>query len=225
MTAISGAGLPHDIYTEQEASPSTLDHLGPLTALAGTWVGTDGVDIHPVAGGTETSRYSERFELVAIDPQSNGPQLFYGLRYHTHIVKIGEIETFHDQVGYLLWEPATEALYMSIAIPRGQVMLATGEAPADAKSFVLTALDTGASRSNIANPFLDAAFRTVGFTMEVTVHEDGGWSYEEDTVLEIRGRSERFHHRDSNTLRRVGLPVPNPNAPPDKQGNLPCTKA
>jgi hypothetical protein len=28
-----------------------------------------------------------------IDPQASGPQLFYGLRYHTHIVKPGEIET------------------------------------------------------------------------------------------------------------------------------------
>jgi hypothetical protein len=27
------------------------------------------------------------------------PQLFYGLRYHTHVVKPGEVETFHDQIG------------------------------------------------------------------------------------------------------------------------------
>ena len=42
-----------------------------------------------------------------IDPQTNGPQLFYGLRYHIHIITPEEDITFHDQVGYWLWEPAT----------------------------------------------------------------------------------------------------------------------
>ena len=54
--------------------------------------------------------YVETFDLQPIDRQTNGPQLLYGLRYHQHIVKPGEVETFHDQVGYLLWEPATGAV-------------------------------------------------------------------------------------------------------------------
>lgn len=40
-----------------------------------------------------------------IDPQTNGLQLFYGLRYQTHIVKPGAIETYHDQVGYTTSTP------------------------------------------------------------------------------------------------------------------------
>jgi len=46
--------------------------------------------------------------------------------------------------------------------------------------------------------------------IEVTTHEDGTWSYDEDTVLMIQGQSEPFHHRDRNTLSKVAEPTPNP---------------
>ena len=48
----------------------------------------------------------KRYELQPIDPQTQRATTFFGLLYHTHIVKRGEVETFHDQVGYWLWEPA-----------------------------------------------------------------------------------------------------------------------
>ena len=46
-----------------------------------------------IVGGTLTGTVyaTERVELQPIDPQLNGPQLFYGLRYHIHIVKPGEV--------------------------------------------------------------------------------------------------------------------------------------
>lgn len=34
--------------------------------------------------------FFEHSELEPIDAQTNGPQLFYGLRYHTRIVKPGD---------------------------------------------------------------------------------------------------------------------------------------
>ncbi|SRR5258706_12995975 len=86
------------------------------------------------------------------------------MRYHTHIVKPGEVETYHDQVGYWLWEPATAC----------------------------------------SNPFLEHAFKTV----EVTINPDGTWSYDEDTVLMIRGKTEPFHHTDRNVLTKVAEPTP-----------------
>jgi len=95
-----------DIYAEADSEPDTLANLGPLRPLAGIWEGTVGADDHPVAKGTELQEYVEHYELQPIDRQTNGPQLFYGLRYHTHIVKPGEAELFHDQVGYWLWEQA-----------------------------------------------------------------------------------------------------------------------
>ncbi len=77
--------FPADIFTEQTADPNTLANLGPLRRLAGIWQSSAGVDVNPKAAGPERRQYSERIELQPIDAQSNGPQLFYGLRYHTHI--------------------------------------------------------------------------------------------------------------------------------------------
>ena len=99
--------FPKDIYTEPEPDPDTLANLGPLRALAGTWVGTAGKDSHPFVDGTEANAYVEHYRLTPIDAQTNGPQLLYGMHYHTRITKPGEIEAFHDQTGYWLWEPAT----------------------------------------------------------------------------------------------------------------------
>ena len=121
-----------DIFTEPDGDPDTLANLGPLGPMAGIWEGVRGSDQHPVAEGVGRDIFVERYELQPIDRQTNGPQLFYGLRYHTHIVKPGEIETFHDQVGYWLWEPAIETVTFTLAIPRGQVLLASGKAASDA---------------------------------------------------------------------------------------------
>ena len=44
--------------------------------------------------------------------------------------------TFHDQVGYWLWEPATGLVMQTLAIPRGQVALAPGRASARRDEFV-----------------------------------------------------------------------------------------
>ena len=65
------------------------------------------MDVNPKAEGPETRAYREHIRMDPIDPQTNGPQLLYGLRYHIHINTPEEAITFHDQVGYWLWEPAT----------------------------------------------------------------------------------------------------------------------
>ena len=198
-----------DIYTEADSDPDTLANLGPLRPLAGTWEGTVGNDDHPVADGTELEKYVEHYELQPIDRQTNGPQLFYGLRYHTHIVKPGEVELFHDQVGYWLWEPATHAVVFTLAIPRGQVLLAGGSAEPDATEFTVTAAAGSPTYGIVSNPFLHAAFHTVSFSMTVTVKADGTWSYDEEAVLEIPGRASPYRHTDRNTLTMIAGPTPN----------------
>jgi len=200
-----------DIYTEPEdVDPDTLANLGPLRAIAGVWESDQGVDLHPVAEGTEEDRYVERMELQPIDPQTNGPQLFYGLRYHTHIVRPGKVETFHDQVGYWLWEPATGTVVQMLAIPRAQVAMAAGTARPDATEFELRAERGSTAFGICSGPFLETAFRTDEYRIRVTVHPDGRWSYDQDTVLVIRGRDQPFHHRDRGTLKKIADPIPNP---------------
>lgn len=202
--------MVEDIYTEPELDPDGLANLGPLTGMAGIWEGTAGADVHPVVEGTEANVFVERYELQPIDPQTNGPQYFYGLRYHTHIVKPGEVETFHDQTGYWLWDPVAGLVLQSLSIPRGQVALAGGHTTADAKTFTLRA-ERGSTEFGIcSSTFLEHAFTTLSFQVTVTVNDDGTWQYDEDTVLQVLGRDEPFHHTDRHVLHKVGEPTPNP---------------
>lgn len=205
------SAYPDDIYSDPPGvSMDTLASLGPLAPLAGTWEGTRGVDVAPKAAGPRTQGFFERISLQPVDPGNNGPQLLYALRYHTWMCKPGEKGTYHDQVGYWLWEPATQTVMHSLTIPRGQTVLAVGKAAADAKCFTLEAKRGSTDYGICSNPFLDENFRTESFTITVTVHDDGTWSYEEDTVMQIKGQAEPFHHRDSNRLSRVAAPEPNP---------------
>lgn len=205
--------FPADIYTEPAADGNTLANLGPLRALAGIWEGERGVDVKPKADGPRTQAYVERYELQPIDPQTNGPQLLYGLRYHTYITKPGLTKLYHDQVGHWMWEPATGAIIHTLSIPRGQTAMASGYATADATEFELVATRGTEVYGICSNPFIEHAFKTIEYRLEVTIHADGTWSYDSDTVLMIKGQAEPFHHTDRNTLKRVGAPTPNPLAP------------
>lgn len=203
--------LPDDIFTEPEdVDPETLANLGPLRRLAGVWEGQRGVDINPKADGPETRQYYERIELQPIDPQANGPQLFYGLRYHLHVNTREEDIAFHDQVGYWLYEAATGLILQTLAIPRGQIAIAAGHAEPDAKKLVLRA-ERGQTEYGICSTtFLDLAFRTDRYQITVDFHDDGTWSYVSDTTLMVKGRDAPFLHRDRNKLVKIAEPDLNP---------------
>jgi hypothetical protein len=206
------AVIPDDIFTEPDSDPNTLANLGPLARLAGVWEsrGDSGADINPKADGPENRVYRERMEAHPIDPQTNGPQLFYGLRYHIHINAPEEDATFHDQTGYWLWEPATGLVLQTVAIPRGQVALASGFAAADAKTLKLSAVRGKTDYGICSTTFLEQAFRTESYAIEVNFHEDGSWSYVTETMLAVRGQEGLFNHKDQNRLFKVAEPKPNP---------------
>ncbi|HEY2658896.1 MAG TPA: heme-binding beta-barrel domain-containing protein [Caulobacteraceae bacterium] len=200
-----------DIFDEPDPiDPETLANLGPLAPMAGIWEGIKGIDLHPEVDGPLSEPYRERYELQPIDPQTNGPQLYYGLRYRTFIRRLNEEKAFHDQVGFWLWEPATGSVIQTLAIPRGQVAMAGGIALPDAKRFELRAELASPQFGILSNPFLDRAYRTLSWTVAVTIHDDGTWSYDQDTVLKIEGADKVFHHTDRNRLTRVADATPNP---------------
>ncbi len=203
--------FPSDIYTEPEnLDGNTLANLGPLRGLAGIWTGEKGIDVKPKAAGPKTQVYIEHYEAHPIDPQTNGPQVIYGLRYHTFIHKPGFTKMYHDQVGYWLWEPATGAIMHTLAIPRGQIAMAVGTAKADATSFELISKRGELTNGIVSNPFLEYAFTTVEWRIKVSVNVDGTWSYDQDTIMQIKGQTELFHHTDRNTLSKIGEPILNP---------------
>ena len=215
--------VPDDIFTEPEdVDPETLANLGPLRRLAGIWEGQRGVDINPKADGPETREYYERIELQPIDPQANGPQLFYGLRYHLHVNTREEEISFHDQVGYWLYEAATGLILQTLAIPRGQIAIAAGHAEPDAKKLVLKAARGQTEYGICSTTFLDLAFRTDSYEISVDFHDDGTWSYVSDTTLVVKGREEPFLHRDRNTLTKIAEPDLNPWAKIARQAGAPA---
>jgi hypothetical protein len=202
--------IPDDIFTEpDDVASDTMANLGPLRRLAGIWEGKKGVDLNPKADGPQRKEFTERIELQPIDAQANGPQLFYGLRYHTRILAVGEAPTFHDQVGYWLWEPATGLVIQTLTIPRGQTAIAAGQAKPDDNKLVLTAKRGDTEYGICSTTFLEKAFRTDSYQIEVTFNPDGSWSYVLDTLLVVHGQGP-FQHRDVNTLVKVAEPTPNP---------------
>jgi hypothetical protein len=203
--------FPEDIFTEQEdVDPDTLANLGPLRRLAGVWQSEKGIDLAPKAPGPERREFIERIEMQPIDPQSNGPQLLYGLRYHVHINTNEEDITFHDQVGYWLWERETGLVMQSLTIPRGQVVLSVGHAKPGDDKIVVSARRGSTNYGICSTDFLEYAFRTDSFRLEITFNADGSWSYVSDTMLTVRGQNEPFRHRDVNTLKKIAEPTPNP---------------
>jgi len=202
--------VPEDIFTEPaDVDSDTLANLGPLRRLAGTWEAAAGRDVNPKADGPEHRDYIERITFEPIDPQANGPQLFYGLRYHIHITTAEEDITFHDQVGYWMWEPATGLVLQTLSIPRGQTAIAAGHAMPDAETITVVA-ERGQTEYGICSTtFLEQAFRTDRYEMELTFNPDGSISYVIQTTLEVRGRGP-FTHRDENRLVKIAEPKPNP---------------
>ena len=215
--------VPADIFTEPEVSPDTLANLGPLRRFAGVWRADKGVDVNPKAAGPERRVFIENVRMDPIDAQTNGPQLFYGLRYHIHITTPDEKITFHDQVGYWLWEPATGLILQSVTIPRGQAALASGHAKPDDRTISVSAKRGETTYGICSNEFLEAAFRTDSYRLDVTFNDDGSWSYLAETQLMVKGRDAPFVHHDANTLKRVGAATPNPLA--EASGGEPAPKA
>lgn len=89
--------------------------------MAGTWEGARGLDVKPKAEGPKKQACVERIELQPVDPVTNGPQLLYALRYHTHITKPDQVKTHHEQAGCWLWEPASGTVMHAVTIPRDQL--------------------------------------------------------------------------------------------------------
>lgn len=180
-------------------------NLGPLAPLAGIWEGTKGGDVSPDDDPTqvEHNKFRERLVLDPIGRVDNHAQMLYGLRYSTTAWRIGAAESFHEEVGYWLWDAANKQVMRCFIVPRGVSVIAGGTAEPNARTFSLRA-DQGSNTYGIcSNQFLDVEFKTVRYELKVTVHDANSFSYEEDTVLKMKGQTDLFHHTDRNTLTRV----------------------
>jgi hypothetical protein len=181
-----------------------FDKLGPLAKLAGTWEGEGGLDVsfHHDDGQVGDTAYRERITFSPFGPVDNGTQQLYGLDYRMAAWRGDEADPFHTEVGYWLWCAGSGTVMRAFMVPRGTVVLAAGEATADSTEFHLTATLGDPVYGIVENKYLSQNASTVSYEVTVRVG-DGEFSYDEDSVLRMRGRDELLHHTDRNRLRRV----------------------
>jgi hypothetical protein len=185
-------------------APAPAD-LGPLAALAGTWEGDEGLD---VAFGNKEGRpietpYRERAVFNPFGPVDNGTQCLFGLDYRMSAWRAGEDDPFHTEVGYWLWDAADSQLMRCFMVPRGCTLLAGGLVAPDAKTFSLQAEVGSETYGILSNPYLAASARTVLYQVTITVDGDT-FTYDENTMVELKRTGQPFSHTDRNRLRRVG---------------------
>lgn len=184
-------------------SNDLITNLGPLGPLAGVWESDLGVDFSRIHSKETQTKYRERIVFEPMGPVSNGPQVLYGLRYSTTCWKLDSDEGFHEENGYWLWDALNKQVLRSFVVPRGVTINAGGDAEADSKSFHMEA-EVGSQTYGIcSNVYLDESYKTMAYTLDVTVHEDGKFSYSQDTHLYIPVNDAIFHHTDKNTLTKV----------------------
>ena len=102
-----------------------------------------------------------------------------------------------------LWDAAEKQVLRCFLVPRGVTVLAGGTVEPHATSFQIAA-EAGSDTYGIcSNQFLDREFKTVRYELTLTMHDRDSFTYNEDTQLKMKGRSDLFHHTDTNRVTRV----------------------
>jgi len=133
----------------------------------------------------------------------NHEQKLFGLRYSTKVWRIGADDPFHEELGYWMWDAASNVIIRSFMPPRGMAILAGGEAEAEAHTFSLEAKAGSQVFGICSSPFLTEEFKTVRYTLAVDLSTEGSLHYEEHTYMKLKGKEDLFDHSDINTLKRV----------------------
>jgi len=177
---------------------------GPLAALAGEWAGEVGVDVafSHARGETHHTPYREVCSMKPFGPVDNGTQSLYGLDYRSAMWRDDEENPFHTEVGYWLWDSETGEVVKGFVVPRGITTLAGGTASADATGWTMHAAIGHPTYSIGENRYLSAHASSLTYDVAITV-ADGGWSYDQTTMLRMDQFSDPFAHTDQHTLHRT----------------------
>jgi hypothetical protein len=179
--------------------------LGPLEPLLGVWEGQKGDDIAPSDDRKtfENNKYREWMTFETIKPLSNHEQALYGLRYSTMAWRLNEVDPFHEDIGYWMWDAKAEHVMKCFSIPRGITILAGGPVKSDSKTFVLQAKDGSSNYGICQNLFLEKEFRIVSFDLTLEIVDANTLRYDQNTRIKLKNREDIFDHRDKNTLKRI----------------------
>lgn len=182
--------------------------LGPLEQFLGEWEGNVGTDLsyHNKEDETAETTYFEKAWFKPIPIVENGQQVMHGLNYSMMAWRHGEeeLDPFHDEVGYLLWEPATSQVLRCFSVPRGLSILAGGTASPGDRALTFIAEPGESTYGMVQNKYLAERARSEGqFVSTFTFNDDGTFSYTSDLVLNLRAIDQVMHHTDTNTLHRT----------------------
>lgn len=182
------------------------ERWGPLATLAGQWASDQGRDFSYSYSEEKDieNLYREETTFDPFGPVDNGTQSLFGVDYRMKSWRIGADDFFHMEVGYWLFEPATEKLLRCFMVPRSTTIVAAGTAAADATSFRLEAKQGSGTSGVLQNEYLfEGAARTISYWLEVDL-AGGHYAYKEDTTMEMTAHGgAAMHHTDENTLTRV----------------------
>ena len=151
--------------------------------------------------------YLEKVTFKPFGPVDNGSQSLYGLDYKTAMWRDDEENPFHTEVGYWLWDAATDEVLRGFVVPRGITVLAGGTAGADAKSFTLKA-EPGHPQYNIGeNKYLAENASTISYSVDIRINDDDTWYVPRDDDAEDEGvpralRPHRPQHAPPGVLSR-----------------------
>ena len=87
-------------------------------------------------------------------------------------------------------------------VPRGSVIIASGQVPPTATEFLLTAERGSTTNGILSNSYLDQQARSESYEVKLSVTADS-WSYESNTVLDMANLGKKLNHTDRNSLIRV----------------------
>ncbi|HEU0198236.1 MAG TPA: FABP family protein [Nevskiaceae bacterium] len=182
--------------------------LGPLTALVGDWEGNVGVDssYHNEDDETSKTSYFEKAWFHPIPQTKNGKQSLEGVNYEMTAWRHGEeqMDPFHNEVGYLLWEKETKQVMRVVVFGRGIAMIVGGTSEARAKELHLKATPGDANYGILQNKYLSDRAELRGFTSTFKFNADGTFTYSQDLILKLAALGgKEMHHTDTNTLHRV----------------------
>ncbi|MGH9107965.1 MAG: heme-binding beta-barrel domain-containing protein [Acidimicrobiales bacterium] len=184
-----------------------MSELGPLEPLTGEWEGNDGVDLsfHNKEDVTADTGYFEKASFRPIPVVENGKQTMYGLNYEMTAWRHGEeaMDPFHDEVGYLLWEPETGQVLRCFAVPRGIAILAGASASPGDKTLNFKAEPGSSTYGLVQNRYLAERSTCGRFESTFLFNDDGTFSYSSDLVLTLAATGSEMHHTDRNTLKRT----------------------
>lgn len=181
----------------------TTSAWGPLARLIGEWEGDAGIDVsfHNARGSVVETPYRERATFEPFGPVANGVQQLYGLDYRMSAWRLGEEGPFHTEIGYWLWDAATEHVLRCFMVPRGTTLLAGADAKPGDTSFSLEANVGSEVCGILSSRYLSTKARTTKYTCVVTLTDDT-FSYDSCTTY-VHAVGGAISHTDHNALRRV----------------------